>query len=83
MMNYIKKGASLVLDEIQNASVNTQVSLQEALDSIAMEALHDPHSWRRAGSVIIMGSLPDAVDTMLEHHMAPLYHRIHAKVTVP
>lgn len=79
---HIRKGKDLVLDEIQNASVNMQVSLQETLDAITLEALHDPKTWKVVGSIILMGSKPEAVDNMLDHPKAPLYCRIQAKVTI-
>jgi len=82
ILDHVKGGKHLALDEIQNASVNMQVSLQETLDGMALEALHNPKAWSQAGSVTIMGSMPEAVDNMLEHHKVPLYRRIDSKVTI-
>lgn len=78
----IKTGKIIILEEIQNASDTLQVSLQEGIDKMAKEFMFSYDDWSKAGSLFLMGSLPEIVDAMIESRRHALYQRVTAKITV-
>lgn len=76
----VMRGDIIILEEIQNASDELQVSLQAGIDKIAY--CQKIYTTQNAGVLFLMGSLPGVVDSMVESRNAALYQRVIAKLTI-
>lgn len=82
LVEAVRRGLTVIIEEIQNASNGLQVSIQHGIDTMAFESMNDGRQWEKASSMFLMGSLPGMVDRIMESRQAPLYERVTAKITV-
>jgi predicted AAA+ superfamily ATPase len=75
IISLIKQGYYIYFDEMQRATTLFQQHLQEAIDDISYRKLHK--QVQGYGGVILSGSLPSIVDTILSGPTKPLYNRGH------
>jgi hypothetical protein len=80
MIDLVKNGYYLYLDEMQHATIRFQEQLQEVVDEIDFCKLENQA--QGFGGIIISGSQPTEIDTMLYDPAKPLYMRGHHTIRV-
>lgn len=78
----LKRDVFVVFEEIQNASSTLQLLLQSVMDDLAYSLRTERWTKGASGSVVLMGSLPNLVDALVESRKAPLFQRIHSRITI-
>ena len=81
LVDLLRGGTFIVLEEIENADLTTQIFLQKLIDQLDYEALMRPQEWERGGSLVLLGSFSDVVDRMIFSMKAPLFRRFRVIVT--
>lgn len=73
ILNQLKAGRIVIIEELQNSSYSLLVVLQQLCDDMAFQSMHHLSEWERSGSLFLMGSIPSLVDKTLGSRESPLY----------
>ena len=80
LLHAIRAGVIVAIDEIQRATAQLQHVLQVVVDDIEYEVQAAGFNRSKYGSLVVLGSLPLEVDTVLEGADKPLFGRFTQKI---
>lgn len=67
----MRRGTTVILDNTRDCSTTTQISLQAAIDEMNYGSMMRPNEWRSCGNLLLVGAPPE----MVYGRHAPLYGR--------